>query len=71
MARQYLAISLAQQGRFDDSLEKYLNARELDPLSPIIARATALPFYLKRDYVRALDVLRQANELGPAFVTSR
>ena len=25
----------------------------------------ALPYYLKRDYVRALDLLRQANELGP------
>jgi tetratricopeptide (TPR) repeat protein len=25
------------------------------------------PYYLKRDYVRALDLLRQANELGPAF----
>jgi len=70
VARQYLGISLAQQGRFDESLEKYLNARELDPLSPIIARATALPYYLKRDYARALEVLRQADELGPAFVTS-
>lgn len=27
----------------------------------------ALPYYLKRDYVRALELLRQANELGPPF----
>jgi tetratricopeptide (TPR) repeat protein len=45
-------------------------ARELDPLSPIIARGVAIPHYLKRDYARALDLLRQANELGPAFTTS-
>jgi tetratricopeptide (TPR) repeat protein len=27
----------------------------------------ATPYYLKRDYGRALELLRQANELGPAF----
>jgi len=26
-----------------------------------------VPYYLKRDYVRALELLRQANLLGPAF----
>jgi tetratricopeptide (TPR) repeat protein len=30
----------------------------------------ALPYYLKRDYARALELLRQANELGPAFTTT-
>jgi tetratricopeptide (TPR) repeat protein len=29
-----------------------------------------MPYYLKRDYVRALDLLRQANELGPAFTST-
>jgi serine/threonine protein kinase/tetratricopeptide (TPR) repeat protein len=67
MAHQYLGGSLALQGRLDESLEEFLKARELDPLSPIIARQVALPYYLKRDYVRALELLRQANELGPAF----
>ncbi len=54
-----------RQGRFDEGLEEYLKARELDPLSSLIARGVALPYYLKRDYVRALELLRQANELGP------
>ncbi|HWO00857.1 MAG TPA: winged helix-turn-helix domain-containing protein [Blastocatellia bacterium] len=67
VARQYLGISLAQQGRFDESLEKYVQARELDPLSSTIARNAAFPYYLKRDYARALDLLRQADDLGPAF----
>ena len=30
----------------------------------------ALPYYLKRDYARALELLRQANELGPSFITT-
>ena len=67
LAHFYLGNSLARQGRLDESLEEYLKARELDPLSSIIARGVATPYYLKRDYVRALELLRQANELGPAF----
>jgi serine/threonine protein kinase/Flp pilus assembly protein TadD len=70
LAHSYLAFSLARQGRADESLEEILKARELDPLSPIIARGVAFPYYLKRDYPRALELLRQANELGPAFTTT-
>ena len=69
-AHYYLGISLTRQGRLDESLEVLLKARELDPLSSIIARTAVQPYYLKRDYGRALGLLRQANELGPAFSTS-
>jgi eukaryotic-like serine/threonine-protein kinase len=69
LARVHLTLgfSLVQQGRLDESLQELLKARELDPLSSIIARQVALTHYLTRDYVRALELLRQANELGPAF----
>jgi adenylate cyclase len=70
LAHQYLGFSLMYQGRLDEGLEEILKARELDPLSSIIARQVAIPYYLKRDYVRALELLRQANELGPAFVST-
>ncbi len=70
LARFYLAISLMRQGRLDESLMELLKARELDPLSSAIARQVAGAYYLKRDYVRALELLRQANELGPAFTTT-
>jgi TolB-like protein/Tfp pilus assembly protein PilF len=70
IAHQELGASLARQGRFDESVEEMLKGRELDPLSPIIARLVALPYYLKRDYGRALELLRQANELGPALSTT-
>jgi tetratricopeptide (TPR) repeat protein len=70
LAHQYLGVSLARQGRLDESLQEYLKARELDPLSSIIARNVAAPYFFKRDYVRALDLLRQANELGPPLSTT-
>jgi serine/threonine-protein kinase len=70
LAHWYLGVSLVRQGRIDESLQELLKARELDPLSSIIARAMGLPYYLKRDHVRALALLRQANELGPAFTTT-
>jgi serine/threonine-protein kinase len=66
-AHQYLGLSLARQGRLDESLPELQKARELDPLSSVIARQHALPYYLKRDYVRAVELLRKANELGPAL----
>jgi adenylate cyclase len=67
---QYLGVSLVRQGRLDESLEECLKARELDPLSSIIARQVPFAYYFKRDYVRALELLRQANELGPALSTT-
>jgi eukaryotic-like serine/threonine-protein kinase len=70
LAHSYLGFSLVRQGRLDESLEEMLKARELDPLSPIIARQAAMPYYLKRDHPRALELLRQADELGPAFTTT-
>jgi TolB-like protein/Flp pilus assembly protein TadD len=69
LAHQYLALSLVRQGRLDESLEELLRARELDPLSSVIARLLAFPYYIKRDYPHALELLRQANELGPPFTT--
>src|SRR6266704_2741130 len=70
IAHNYLGVSLARQGRLDESVGECLKARELDPLSSIIARVGAMAYYLKRDYARALELLRQANELGPAFTTT-
>jgi serine/threonine-protein kinase len=32
-----------------------------------MARAVVIPYYFKRDYARAFQLLRQANELGPAL----
>ncbi len=65
-----MGLSLVRRGRFDEGLAEFLKARELDPLSSTFARNVANPYYLKRDYARALELLRQANDLGPPFSTT-
>ena len=67
LAHYFFGVSLVRQGRLDESMEEMFKARELDPLSSIIARGVGLPYYLKRDGARALETLRQANKLGPAL----
>jgi TolB-like protein len=42
-----------------------LKLTALDPLSSVIARAVVITYYFKRDYQRAFELLREANELGP------
>jgi TolB-like protein/tetratricopeptide (TPR) repeat protein len=71
-ARAHLVsgFSLLRQGRLDEGSEELLKARELDPLSSLIARNLANAYYLKRDYARALELLQQANKLGPAFTNT-
>jgi TolB-like protein len=70
VAHYYLGYSLLRQGRLDEGLDEILKSRELDPLSSTIARGVAMCHSLRRDYVRALELLRQSNELGPSFSTT-
>jgi adenylate cyclase len=65
VARYNLGLSFIRQGRLDEASAEMAKSRELDPISSIIARAVVIPHYFKRDYARAFDLLRQANELGP------
>ncbi len=67
VAHYNLGLSLIRQGRLDEALVELRKARELDPLSSVIARAVVIPYYFKRDYKRAFELLREANELGPAL----
>src|SRR5215831_6582110 len=69
-AHQYLGNSLLRQGRLEEGSEELMKARVLDPLSPNIAYLLATSYYFRRDHVRALKLLREANELGPAFTTT-
>jgi serine/threonine protein kinase/tetratricopeptide (TPR) repeat protein len=68
-AHESLGFLFLHQGRLEEGLQESLKARGFDPLSSIIARGVAFSYYLKRDYSRALVLLRQANELGPALTT--
>jgi len=70
VARYNLGLSLIRQGRLDEALAELTTARELDPLSSIIARAPVIPHYFKREYAPAYELLRQANELGPPLTAT-
>jgi TolB-like protein len=65
VAHYNMGLSFIRQGRLDEASTELLMARALDPLSSVIARAVAIPHYFKRDYARAFELLRQANEVGP------
>ena len=65
VAHYNLGLSFIRQGRLDEASAELPKARGLDPISSIIARAVVIPHYFKRDYPRAFELLRQANELGP------
>jgi TolB-like protein/Flp pilus assembly protein TadD len=67
VAHYDLGLSFIRQGRLDEASAELMKARALDPLSSVIARAVVIPYYFKRDYGRAFELLRQANELGPAL----
>jgi adenylate cyclase len=67
IAHFYSGVSLVRQGRLDEAFEKNQKARELDPLSAIIARQVVIHYFFKRDYAQAVEHLRQANQLGPSF----
>ena len=57
-----------EQGRIGESLEVWQRARELDPLSPLIARVMAYAYLLKRDYSKAQEAFKQSYDLGPPFI---
>jgi eukaryotic-like serine/threonine-protein kinase len=67
-AHNYRGLAHNRQGQFDAGVAEGAKARELDPLSPIFARASALPVFFKRDYARALEILHHADDLGPQFI---
>jgi serine/threonine-protein kinase len=67
VAHYNLGLSFIRQGRLEEASAELMKARALDPLSSVIARAVVIPYYFKRDYGRAFELLRQANELGPAL----
>ena len=68
LAHMYLGVLFSREGRFDESIQEYAKARELDPLSVINARGMAMAYLFNSDANHALDLLRQANELGPGFI---
>lgn len=63
----WYAEHLAWRGRFDEALRESERARQLDPLSLIIAADNAAILYYSRQYDRAIAQFKVVRELDPDF----
>jgi tetratricopeptide (TPR) repeat protein len=66
-AHQWFAEFLSLQGRFDEALEESERARQLDPLSLIIATDHGAIFYFARQYDRAIEQFQTVLDMDPTF----
>ncbi len=67
VAHQWYAEFLALQGRFSEALNESERARQLDPLSLIIATDRAAILYYARQYDRAIEQFSAVLEMDPTF----
>jgi TolB-like protein/DNA-binding winged helix-turn-helix (wHTH) protein/Tfp pilus assembly protein PilF len=66
-AHQWYAECLSFQGRFPEALAESERARQLDPLSLIIAADHAVILYYAREYDRAIEQFRAVRAMEPDF----
>lgn len=66
-AHEWYAECLALQGRFDDALRESERARQLDPLSLIIAADDGAILYFSRRYDKAIERFRSVLDMDPMF----
>lgn len=67
-AHQWYGEYLSFQGRFDEALAESERARQLDPMSLIIARDDAFILYRAGQYDRAITEARSLLDMDPSFV---
>jgi TolB-like protein/Tfp pilus assembly protein PilF len=66
-AHHWYAESLALEGRFDEAFVEIERARQLDPLSLIIAADYGAILYFSRQYDRAIEQFRTVLDMEPNF----
>jgi TolB-like protein/DNA-binding winged helix-turn-helix (wHTH) protein/Tfp pilus assembly protein PilF len=66
-AHHWYAEYLSLQGRFPEALAESESARELDPLSLIIAADHAMILFYARQYDASIAQFRSVKEMEPAF----
>ena len=66
-AHHWYAEHLMWRGRFDEALRESERARQLDPLSLIIAADNGAILFFSRQYDRAIDKFRSVLEMDPDF----
>ena len=67
-AYHWHALALVTSGRRDAALRSVRMARELEPLSPVIATARARVLYFAGDFPEAVREYRRALEMDSSFV---
>jgi len=70
-AHQWYAEHLSWRGRFEEALEESERARQLDPLSLIIATDEGEILYLARQYDRCVPRLRGVLDMDPSISRAR
>jgi TolB-like protein/DNA-binding winged helix-turn-helix (wHTH) protein/Tfp pilus assembly protein PilF len=66
-AYQRYSLYLIATGASEDSFEQINKARELDPLSISINFSLGWRLYMARQYVRAIQQLRNTSEMDPSY----
>ncbi|MFI5058782.1 MAG: winged helix-turn-helix domain-containing tetratricopeptide repeat protein [Candidatus Acidiferrales bacterium] len=66
-AHHWYAEYLSYQGRFDEAFAEIERARQLDPLSLIIATDNGAILYFSRQYDRAIEQFRAVLDMEPNF----
>lgn len=66
-AHQWYADFLASIGRFEPALAEMQKARELEPLSPVLAVDLGTHYLLRRNFDSAIERFREAIELEPSY----
>lgn len=66
-AHHWYGEYLGMQGRFEEAFRELEHARQLDPLSLIIASDTAVALYYSRDYDRSIEKFRAVQAMEPNY----
>jgi tetratricopeptide (TPR) repeat protein len=66
-AHDYYAMFLVANRRFQAAVDEILHARQLDPVSGLIAADAAWVSYLKRDYDQFMEQAKAEVELAPDY----
>lgn len=69
-ARHWYAEFLSCQGRFGQALAEIERARQLDPLSLVIATDRGAILYVARQYDRSIEQFQAVREMQPGFPRS-
>ena len=66
-AHRWYSLMLVSQLRWDEALDQIEKAVDLDPLSPVINLNHACHYLNKREYGRALELLKRVTEFAPDY----